>query len=119
MITDQEQIRAAIDYVFSQEMYLPVTRDTFEQVCPCPALAVHVTGRSAAEAIKLLRIEMAIAGQRHLAGVVIYMKTLSMTMMELEEIDRSIPPADHFRQCMSFARPEEGEIEIWLFAGTV
>lgn len=33
MIPDKEHIKEAIDYVFSQEMYIPVTRDTFEEVC--------------------------------------------------------------------------------------
>lgn len=109
MITDKEHIKEAIDYVFSQEMYIPVTRDTFEDVCPNPALVIHVTGRSPAEAVKLFQIDIAIADQRQFSSVVLYIKSLSLTMMDLERIKR----------CMSFARPEEGDVEIVLFAETV
>lgn len=68
-----------------------------------------VTRRSPAEALKLFQIDIAIAGQRQFSSVVLYIKSLSLTMMDLERIKR----------CMSFARPEEGDVEIVLFAETV
>lgn len=119
MITDKEQIKTAVDYVFGQEMYIPVTRDTFEEVCPNPAFVIHVIGRSPAEAVKLLQIEAAIAGQRKYSSVVLYIKSLSLTIMDLERIDMSLPRPDHFKRCISFAKPDEGEVEIVLFAETV
>lgn len=119
MITDKEHIKEAIDYVFSQEMYIPVTRDTFEDVCPNPALVIHVTGRSPAEAVKLFQIDIAIASQRQFSSVVLYIKSLSLTMMDLERIDLSMPPSKQYKRCLSFARPEEGDVEIVLFAETV
>ena len=105
--------------MFSREMYIPVTRDAFEEACPNPAFAIRVTGRSAAEAVKLLQIETAIAGQQKYAGLVLYIKSLSLKMMDLERIDLSMPPADHYKKCLSSAKPDEGEIEIVLFAETV
>ena len=119
MITDRERIKEAIDYVFSQEMYILVTRDTFEEVCPNPALAIHVVGRSPAEAIKLFQIETAIASQMKYSSAVLYIKSLSLTMMDLERIDMSMPMPNRFKWCMSFAKPDEGEVEIVLFAETV
>ena len=118
MITDKEQIKEAVDYVFGQEMYIPVTRDTFEEVCPNPAFVIHVIGRNPAEAVKLLQIEAAIAGQRRYSSVVLYIKSLSLTMMDLERIDMSLPRPNHFKRCISFAKPDEGEVEIVLFAET-
>lgn len=115
----REQILEAVDYVFSQEMYIPVTRDTFEEACPNPTFVIHVIGRNPAEAVILLQIETAIAGRRKYSSVVLYIKSLSLTMMDLERIDMSIPRTNHFKQCISFAKPDEGEVEIVLFAETV
>ena len=119
MITDKGQIKEAIDYVLSQEMYIRLTLDDFEKACPSPDYAIHVAGRSAAEAVKLFQIDLAIAGQQRLSGLVVYIKSMSMTMRELDMIQQSMPSAGCYKQCMSFAKPDEGETEIVLFAETV
>ena len=116
MTTDREEIRSTIDNVLSQEMYIQITRDAFEKACPCPSLVIKVVGNNPEEAIKLFQIESAMAGQETLSNVVLYVKSLSLTMAELAKIQRSLPQANHCTGCISFAKPDEGEVEIVLFA---
>lgn len=121
MITDKEQIRRAVEYVFEQGMYIPLPRDMFDDICPNPEYLIHVNGRSAAEAIRLLQIEAAIAARMDFAGMVLYLNSRSVTMAELDTINtivKSLRPARRFQACSSLAKPEEGEIEIWIFGQT-
>ena len=40
-------INEAIEQLLHQEMYLPLTRDDFEAICPEPELAIHILAGSA------------------------------------------------------------------------
>ena len=122
LITNLEQINRALDVVLSvdgKDMYISITREEFQEVCPGPTLAVHIVANSPADAIKMFRNDGDVAGQMRFRGAVLYLKSASLTMSDLEMIDRAVPPAERFRKCMSFQRPDNGELEIWLFASLV
>ena len=119
MITDKERIKDAIDYVFSQEMYIPLPRDMFDDVCPNPDYLIHINGKSAAEAIRLLQIEIAISCQINISGMVLYIKSRSVTMAEINTIVNILPSARSFEACSTLAKPDQGEIEMWVFATRV
>lgn len=118
MITDRQQIQTAIDYVLAQEMYLSLTRKDFDETCPTPTVAVNVVARSANEAAILLGIELAQIIDLPLSGIVVFLKSTSMTMRELERIDMVFPHCERFKRGISFSEPEGGEIEVWFFAAT-
>ena len=116
MITDKQQIQTAIDYVFAQEMYLPLTREVFDETCPTPKVAVNVVARSANEAAVLLGIELAQINDLLISGIVVFLQSQSMTMRDLEHIDTVFPHCKHFKRGISFTKPEGGEVEVWFFA---
>ena len=118
MITDSQQIQTAIDHVLAQEMYLPLTRDVFDETCPTPTMAVNVLARNANEAAILLRIELAQTNNLLISGIVVFLQSISLTMRDLEHIDTVFPHCERFKRGISFTKPEGGEVEIWFFATT-
>ena len=116
MITDKQQIQTAIDYVLAQEMYLPLTRVVFDEICPTPIIAVNVVARNANEATILLRIELSQINNLPLSGIVVFLQSRSMTMRDLEHIDTLFPHCERFKRGISFSKPEGGEVGIWFFA---
>ena len=120
MITDKQQIQTAMDCVLSQEMYLPLTREAFEEICPTPTMAINVVARDANEAAFLLKIELSQINGQQLSGIVVFLQSTSMTMRDLEYINTVFPHCgcEHFKRGISFTKPESGEVEIWFFATT-
>ena len=118
MITDRLQIQTAIYHVLAQEMYLPLTREVFDETCPTPTVAVNVVARSANEAVILLGIELAQINDLPLSGLVVFLQSGSMTMRDLERIDTVLPHCERFKRGISFTKPEGGDVEVWLFATT-
>ena len=43
LITDQNQIAEAISQIIGEESYVSLRRTDFDQLCPHPACALHVT----------------------------------------------------------------------------
>lgn len=119
MIIDKRQIQTSIDHVLALEMYLPLTREDFDEACPIPAIAVNVVARSADEAAILLRIELAQANDLRISGIVVFLQSISITMRDLEHIDAVFPRCERFKRGISFTEPEGGEIKVWFFAKTI
>lgn len=116
MITDGRQIQSAIDEVLAREMYATLTRETFEDVCPHPSMAVHVLARSAGEAAILLGIELAGIDPLPLSGAVAFVQSDSLTMQGLERIKSAFPRSKRFKAGISAVRPAGGAVEVWFFA---
>ena len=116
MITDGRQIQSAIDRVLARKMYVALTRETFEEVCPHPSMAVHVLARSADEAAILLRIELAGVDPLSLSGAVAFVQSHSLTMQGLERIMSAFPRSKRFKAGISAVSPAGGAVEVWFFA---
>ena len=118
MITDKQQIQKAKERMLAQEMYLPLTREVFDETCPNPTMAVNVVARNADEAAILLKIELAQIDDLPLSGIVALVQSTAMTMQDLVNIDSAFPYCERFKRGISFTEPEGGEVEVWFFAMT-
>ena len=130
LITDQKQIAEAISQIIDEESYVSLHRTDFDQLCPHPARALHVTAPSPALLLERLEHELAEVGgvepstaragapsQAALdapSGVVAYLRCANIRMSDLERIDALLPHTPHFKRGLSFV-PEDGENEVWVF----
>lgn len=104
--------------MLAHEMYLPLSREVFDEICSMPAIAVNVVARSVNEAAILLKIELAQIQDKQLFSIVVFLQSVSMTMRDFEYIDTVLPSSERFKRCLSFTNPEYGEVNVWLFATT-
>ena len=130
LITDQNQIAEAIAQIIDEESYVSLHRTDFDQLCPHPARALHVTAPTPALLLERLEHELAEVGgvepstaragapsQAALdapSGVVAYLRCANIRMSDLERIDALLPHTPHFKRGLSFV-PEDGENEVWVF----
>ena len=130
LITDQNQIAEAISQIIGEESYVSLRRKDFDQLCPHPACALHVTSPTPALLLERLVHELAAVGgvepstaragapsQAALdapSGVVAYLRCANLRMSDLERIDALLPHSPHFKRGLSFV-PEDGENEVWVF----
>ena len=119
MITDRKQIRAEAERVLSQEMYVPLTEEHFAGLCPECNVAIRVTARDVARAVRMFEIELAAASHLAFAGMVLFVQCPSLTMGGLAHIKSLLPCGVRSRTGLSSRMPEGGEIEICLFAEAV
>lgn len=130
LITDQNQIAEAISQIIGEESYVSLRRTDFDQLCPHPACAIHVTSPTPALLLERLEHELAAVGgvapgparagapsQAALdapSGVVAYLRCANLRMSDLERIDALFPHSPHFKRGLSFV-PEDAENEVWVF----
>lgn len=115
MISDTNEINSAIEYVLSQPMYIRLSRESIKRCCPNPDLAIHITARSADEAVILAEIELAQLTDKSISGSVLFIKSLILTTGQLQRLLALFPrDGDHDRG-VSYNTPAEGEVEIWFF----
>ena len=139
LITDQNQIAEAISQIIGEESYVSLRRTDFDQLCPHPACALHVTAPTPALLLERLEHELAAGGRGEVAGggepspdgegapnqaalgapssVIAYLRCANLRMSDLERIDALLPRAPHFKRGLSFV-PEDGENEVWVFVGS-
>ena len=133
LITDQNQIAEAISQIIGEESYVSLRRTDFDQFCPHPARALHVTASTPALLLERLEHELAEVGgvepstaragapsQAALdapSGVVAYLRCANIRLSDLEKLDALLPHTPHFKRGLSFV-PEDGENEVWLFGET-
>ena len=137
LITDQKQIAEAIAQIISEESYVSLRRTDFDELCPHPSRALHVTAPTPALLLERLAHELA-AGEGEVAGggepspdgegapnqaalgapngVIAYLRCANIRMSDLERIDALLPHAPRFKRGLSFV-PEDGENEVWVFVG--
>ena len=115
MTTDKEQIMKAIAQIAAEEAFIPLREEHFTEVCPNPAWAAHVSGRSAGEAVGRLGRELAQAGPGEPGGLIAYIRTDSMTLADLSRIDGMLPRAPRFRRGLALL-PDGSGTDIWIFA---
>lgn len=115
MITDPKEIKSAIDYILSQDMYIRLTRESFDQSCPNPSMAIHVTARSADEAVILSEIELAQLTDKSISGSVLFIKSLILTTGQLQRLLALFPREGDYDRGVSYKTPAEVEVEIWYF----
>ena len=129
-ITDQKQIAEAISQIIGEESYVSLRQADFDQLCPHPARALHVTAPTPALLVERLEHELAAVGEvapstaREGApsqaaldapsGVVAYLRCANLRMSDLERIDALLPHTPHFKRGLSFV-PEDAENEVWVF----
>ena len=58
LITDQNQIAEAISQIIGEESYVSLRRTDFDQLCPHPACALHVTAPTPALLLERLEHEL-------------------------------------------------------------
>lgn len=130
LITDQKQIAEAISQIIDEESYVSLHRTDFDQLCPHPARALHVTAPTPDLLLERLVHELAAVGgvepnparagapsQAALgapSGVVAHLRCANLRMSDLERIDALLPHSPHFKRGLSFV-PEDGENEVWVF----
>ena len=128
LITDQNQIAEAISQIIGEESYVSLRQADFDQLCPHPSRALHVTApallleRLAHELAAVGEIEPSTAragapSQAALdapSGVVAHLRCANLRMSDLERIDALLPHTPHFKRGLSFV-PEDGENEVWVF----
>ena len=137
LITDQKQIAEAISQIIGEESYVSLRRTDFDQLCPHPSRALHVTAPTPALLLERLAHELA-EGEGEVAGggepspdgegapnqaalgapsgVIAHLRCANIRMSDLERIDALLPRAPHFKRGLSFV-PEDGENEVWVFVG--
>ena len=135
LITDQKQIAEAIAQIIGEESYVSLRRTDFDELCPHPAHALHVTAPTPALLLERLEHELA-AGEGEVAGggepspdgegapnqatlgtpsgVIAHLRCANIRMSDLERIDALLPRAPHFKRGLSFV-PEDAENEVWVF----
>ena len=143
LITDQKQIAEAISQIIGEESYVSLRRTDFDQLCPHPSRALHVTAPTPALLLERLEHELA-AGEGEVAGggepspdgegapnqdgegapnqaalgtpsgVIAHLRCANIRMSDLERIDALLPHAPRFKRGLSFV-PEDAENEVWVF----
>ena len=114
LITDQKQIAEAIAQIIGEESYVSLRRTDFDQLCPHPACAIHVTAPTPALLLERLAHELATGGWVAPSGVITHLRCANIRMADLEKLDALLPRAPHFKRGLSFV-PEDGENEVWVF----
>jgi len=130
LITDQNQIAEAISQIIGEESYVSLRRTDFDQLCPHPACALHVTASTPALLLERLEHELAAVDGDELSpdgegapsqadldapsDVVAYLRCANLRMSDLERIDALLSHTPHFKRGLSFV-PEDGENEVWAF----
>ncbi len=113
-ITDQKQIAEAISQIIGEESYVSLRQADFDQLCPHPARALHVTAPTPALLLKRLAHELATGGGVEPSSVIAYLRCANIRMSDLERIDALLPHAPRFKRGLSFV-PEDAENEVWVF----
>ena len=114
LITDQNQIAEAIAQIIGEESYVSLHQTDFDQLCPHPARALHVTAPTPALLLERLAHELAAVGEVAPNGVIAYLRCANIRMSDLEKLDALLPHAPRFKRGLSFV-PEDGENEVWVF----
>ena len=131
LITDQKQIAEAISQIIDEESYVSLRQTDFDQLCPHPARALHVTAPTPALLLERLEHELAEAGRSKMAGggapsqaregapggIIAYLRCANIRLSDLEKLDDLLPHAPRFKRGLSFV-PEDGENDVWVFVGT-
>jgi len=123
LITDQKQIAEAISQIIGEDSYVSLRQADFDELCPHPARALHITAPTPALLLERLAHELA-AGEGEVSparentpsGIIAYLRCANIRMSDLERIDALLPRAPHFKRGLSFV-PEDGENEVWVFVG--
>ena len=113
--TDRNQIQTANNTVLSKESYLALMPDDFELICPNPSGMIHLIGKTPKDAISQLKEETDCLQSEEISGVLCFIQSHCLRMRELEEIDKLLPPAVQLKKGLYFDKPEEGDVEIYLF----
>ena len=136
LITDQKQIAEAIAQIIGEESYVSLRRTDFDELCPHPAHALHVTAPTPALLLERLEHELAAGGRSEVtgggepspdgegapnqatlgtpSGVIAHLRCANIRMSDLERIDALLPHAPRFKRGLSFV-PEDAENEVWVF----
>lgn len=131
LITDQKQIAEAISQIIDEESYVSLCQTDFDQLCPHPARALHVTAPTPALLLERLEHELADVGGDAVAGggapsqaregtpsgIIAYLRCANIRMSDLEKLDALLPHTPHFKRGLSFV-PEDAENEVWVFGET-
>ena len=121
LITDHNQIAEAISQIIGEESYVSLRQADFDELCPHPARALHITAPTPALLLERLAHELA-AGEGEVSparentpsGIIAHLRCANIRMSDLERIDALLPRAPHFKRGLSFV-PEDGENEVWVF----
>ena len=117
MITrDPGQIEIAVDQVTGRDAYIPISKDAFQEVCPHPTLAILVSAEDADEAVAGLREAWEQAGNPSPDGLVVFIRSTTLTMDGLARINAALPQAERIRKGLDYSRPGGPKIEIRIIA---
>ena len=119
MITDSRLIDEAIARITGKDACLPLSTDDFNEICPCPTIAIHVLAQNAGEAAEKIRHECEQSVKSELSSIMTYIRSTSLTMADLAMIDKALPRAPRFKKGLEHSNPDGGTLEIWIFAETV
>lgn len=122
LITDHNQIAEAISQIIGEESYVSLRRTDFDQLCPHPSRALHVTAPTPALLLERLEHELAAVGRGEESparegapsGIIAHLRCANIRMSDLERIDALLPHTPRFKRGLSFV-PEDGENEVWVF----
>ena len=119
MIIAPSQIQHEIAQVVEYEGYLPLREQDFEDICPNPTWGIHVSAQSVDALVVLSRIclEQVLVSKKDLIGIIVYIRSSSLTMNDISKIDTMIPHARRFK--MGLGYNSAPEIDIWFFAEEV
>ncbi len=121
LITDHNQIAEAISQIIGEDSYVSLRQADFDELCPHPARALHITAPTPALLLERLAHELA-AGEGEVSparentpsGIIAHLRCANIRMSDLERIDALLPRAPHFKRGLSFV-PEDAENEVWVF----
>jgi hypothetical protein len=114
LITDQNQIAEAISQIIGEESYVSLRQADFDQLCPHPSRALHVTAPTPALLLERLVHELAAVGGVEPSGIIAHLRCANIRLSDLEKLDALLPHTPRFKRGLSFV-PEDGENEVWVF----
>jgi hypothetical protein len=112
MITDRDTITEALAFLTAQDIFLWVSKEEAQYVCPEPSWAIHVVESNGPRAVAKLKKELAGA---EADGLILFVRGAKLQMADLEAIDAVLPRTKRFARGLDFSKPWGDDVEIWVF----
>ena len=112
MTTDKEQIKKAISGITGKPSYVSLVREDFDFVDP--EGMVHVCGNSVDDVLEGLAGEFSEL-PAELARELLFIRSRSLTMNDLDRINKSRPASSFYKAGLCFDEPKDAAVEVFVF----
>ncbi|MBR5736920.1 MAG: hypothetical protein IKX60_09050 [Bacteroidales bacterium] len=109
---EKEQVAEAIAEIVAQKAYVPLRETDFREVCPNPYM-IHVVAADSDSAVRQIEHDINELGLKNWSGVIVFMQGSSLSLSDIDWLDKVIPRAARFRR--GLGSPEYEGVEVWIF----